>query len=301
MGPTAAGKTDAAIALAEHLPVDLISVDSAMVYRGMDIGTGKPDTKTLAKAPHALISIREPWETYSAADFAKEAAALLERSWDNARVPLLVGGTSLYFRALLKGFAPLPQSAPEIRLQLDEEIAREGIVAMHQRLTRCDPATAARLHPNDTQRIQRAMEVILVTGRPMSELLRAEHQGVVAEALSVVVSPAERAVLHERIGLRFDGMLEAGLVDEVRRLMIHPKIQRSLPALRSVGYRQTWDYLAGDITLELLPEKGKAATRQLARRQLTWLRSESDAVWLDPTESDFSSRLANLVKEHLKL
>ena len=223
MGPTAAGKTDAAIALAEHLPVDLISVDSAMVYRGMDIGTGKPDTKTLAKAPHALISIREPWETYSAADFAKEAAALLERSWDNARVPLLVGGTSLYFRALLKGFAPLPQSAPEIRLQLDEEIAREGIVAMHQRLTRCDPATAARLHPNDTQRIQRAMEVILVTGRPMSELLRAEHQGVVAEALSVVVSPAERAVLHERIGLRFDGMLEAGLVDEVRRLMTHPK------------------------------------------------------------------------------
>ena len=301
MGPTAAGKTDAAIALAEHLPVDLISVDSAMVYRGMDIGTGKPDTKTLAKAPHALISIREPWETYSAADFAKEAAALLERSWDNARVPLLVGGTSLYFRALLKGFAPLPQSAPEIRLQLDEEIAREGIVAMHQRLTRCDPATAARLHPNDTQRIQRAMEVILVTGRPMSELLRAEHQGVVGEALSVVVSPAERAVLHERIGLRFDGMLEAGLVDEVRRLMTHPKIQRSLPALRSVGYRQTWDYLAGDITLELLPEKGKAATRQLARRQLTWLRSESDAVWLDPTESDFSSRLANLVKEHLKL
>ena len=301
MGPTAAGKTDAAIALAEHLPVDLISVDSAMVYRGMDIGTGKPDTKTLAKAPHALISIREPWETYSAADFAKEAAALLERSWDNARVPLLVGGTSLYFRALLKGFAPLPQSAPEIRLQLDEEIAREGIVAMHQRLTRCDPATAARLHPNDTQRIQRAMEVMLVTGRPMSELLRAEHQGVVAEALSVVVSPAERAVLHERIGLRFDGMLEAGLVDEVRRLMTHPKIQRSLPALRSVGYRQTWDYLAGDITLELLPEKGKAATRQLARRQLTWLRSESDAVWLDPTESDFSSRLANLVKEHLKL
>ena len=301
MGPTAAGKTDAAIAVAEHLPVDLISVDSAMVYRGMDIGTGKPDTKTLAKAPHALISIREPWETYSAADFAKEAAALLERSWDNARVPLLVGGTSLYFRALLKGFAPLPQSAPEIRLQLDEEIAREGIVAMHQRLTRCDPATAARLHPNDTQRIQRAMEVILVTGRPMSELLRAEHQGVVAEALSVVVSPAERAVLHERIGLRFDGMLEAGLVDEVRRLMTHPKIQRSLPALRSVGYRQTWDYLAGDITLELLPEKGKAATRQLARRQLTWLRSESDAVWLDPTESDFSSRLANLVKEHLKL
>ena len=301
MGPTAAGKTDAAIALAEQLPVDLISVDSAMVYRGMDIGTGKPDTKTLAKVPHALISIREPWETYSAADFAKEAAALLERSWDNARVPLLVGGTSLYFRALLKGFAPLPQSAPEIRLQLDEEIAREGIVAMHQRLTRCDPATAARLHPNDTQRIQRAMEVILVTGRPMSELLRAEHQGVVAEALSVVVSPAERAVLHERIGLRFDGMLEAGLVDEVRRLMTHPKIQRSLPALRSVGYRQTWDYLAGDITLELLPEKGKAATRQLARRQLTWLRSESDAVWLDPTESDFSSRLANLVKEHLKL
>jgi len=301
MGPTAAGKTDAAIALAEHLPVDLISVDSAMVYRGMDIGTGKPDTKTLAKAPHALISIREPWETYSAADFAKEAAELLERSWNNARVPLLVGGTSLYFRALLKGFAPLPQSAPEIRLQLDEEIAREGIVAMHQRLTRCDPATAARLHPNDTQRIQRAMEVILVTGRPMSELLRAEHQGVVAEALSVVVSPAERAVLHERIGLRFDGMLEAGLVDEVRRLMTHPKIQRSLPALRSVGYRQTWDYLAGDITLELLPEKGKAATRQLARRQLTWLRSESDAVWLDPTESDFSSRLANLVKEHLKL
>ena len=301
MGPTAAGKTDAAIALAEQLPVDLISVDSAMVYRGMDIGTGKPDTKTLAKAPHALISIREPWETYSAADFAKEAAALLERSWDNARVPLLVGGTSLYFRALLKGFAPLPQSAPEIRLQLDEEIAREGIVAMHQRLTRCDPATAARLHPNDTQRIQRAMEVILVTGRPMSELLRAEHQGVVAEALSVVVSPAERAVLHERIGLRFDGMLEAGLVDEVRRLMTHPKIQRSLPALRSVGYRQTWDYLAGDIPLELLPEKGKAATRQLARRQLTWLRSESDAVWLDPTESDFSSRLASLVKEHLKL
>ena len=301
MGPTAAGKTDAAIALAEQLPVDLISVDSAMVYRGMDIGTGKPDTKTLAKAPHALISIREPWETYSAADFAKEAAALLERSWDNARVPLLVGGTSLYFRALLKGFAPLPQSAPEIRLQLDEEIAREGIVAMHQRLTRCDPATAARLHPNDTQRIQRAMEVILVTGRPMSELLRAEHQGVVAEALSVVVSPAERAVLHERIGLRFDGMLEAGLVDEVRRLMTHPKIQRSLPALRSVGYRQTWDYLAGDIPLELLPEKGKAATRQLARRQLTWLRSESDAVWLDPTESDFSSRLATLVKEHLKL
>ena len=300
MGPPAAGKTDAAIALAETLPVDLISVDSAMVYRGMDIGTGKPDTQTLAKAPHALIDIREPWETYSAADFAKEATALLESSWDNARVPLLVGGTSLYFRALLKGFAPLPQSAPELRLQLDEDIARDGIVAMHERLAKYDPDTAARLHPNDTQRIQRAMEVILVTGQPMSELLRAEHQGLAADVLSIVVSPAGRTVLHDRIALRFDAMLETGLVEEVRGLMTHPNIKRSLPALRSVGYRQTWDYLAGDTTLEILPDKGKAATRQLARRQLTWLRSEPDTFWLDPTAADFSMRLADLVKEHVK-
>ena len=285
MGPTAAGKTAAAMAVADQLPVALVSVDSAQVYRNMDIGTGKPDAATLASYPHALIDIREPEQPYSAAQFATDARGAVEAAWAADKIPLLVGGTGLYYRALLQGLAKMPAADPTLRAQLEESARRDGWRHMHTRLAALDPASAARLHPNDSQRIQRALEVCILTGRPLSELTIQETDGLAVPTLKLVVTPAGRADLHARIEERFREMLTQGLVEEVLALRKRRGLSLALPSMRSVGYRQTWECLDGEFEYEELWERGVIATRQLARRQLTWLRAESDTVWFDSLES----------------
>lgn len=301
MGPTAAGKTALAMELAARFPLDVISVDSAMVYRRMDIGTGKPNAAELAAVPHALVNIREPHDTYSAADFARDARRAAEASWANGRVPALVGGTGLYFRALLDGLSPLPPAIPAVRARIEAVAARDGVHALHDWLQRVDPRTAARLHPNDAQRLERALEVCLSGGEPMSARLRTPGQGIDARVLRVIAAPVDRARLHAAISTRFEGMLAAGLVDEVAALMSDPLLERVSPSMRCVGYRQTWDYLAGDTSRDELVERGKAATRQLARRQLTWLRRESNAQWLDPGSGAARGELGDMVRRFLGL
>ena len=282
MGPTAAGKTDVAVELVARLPLEIISVDSAMVYRGMDIGTGKPASEVLARAPHRLIDIREPRQTYSAAQFVKDARKALMEIQAGGRIPLLVGGTGLYFRALSRGLSLLPEADPQVRAALAAEIDRLGLRAVHARLAKVDPASAGRIHPNDPQRIQRALEVYEVTGKPMSALLEAgggQEQSLEVHAVSL--EPAERGWLHARIARRFEAMLDKGLVEEVAALKQSGRLDEGMPALRAVGYRQVWRFLQGDGDLEELKERATAATRQLARRQLTWLRKESEITRLD--------------------
>lgn len=299
MGPTAAGKTEVALALARSLPVDVISVDSAQVYRHLDIGTGKPSAAVLREVPHALVDVREPQDSYSAAQFAADAAQLVRGSWARDRLPLLVGGTGLYFRALRQGLSSLPAAAPALRAELEAAALRLGRLGMHDWLHRLDAPSAARLHPHDAQRVQRALEVALLAGRPMSGLLGGARAALPARALVLVLAPASRAQLHERIATRFRAMLRAGLIDEVRGLMLRPGVHRELPSMRSVGYRQTWDYLAGDRALAELAERGIVATRQLARRQLTWLRKEADASWLDSGEPGCAVRVREVVETFL--
>lgn len=300
MGPTAVGKTDVAVALVSRLPVEIISVDSAMVYRGMDIGTGKPGPEVLTRAPHRLIDIREPVESYSAAQFVSDARNAIDEIHRHGKVPLLVGGTGLYFRALHRGLSPLPAADPGIRAELEREMRRIGLAAMHARLAEVDPRSAERIHRNDPQRIQRALEVFRVTGRPMSALLeggRGTEPPV--HAIAVSLEPGDRSRLHARIAARFRRMLDEGLVDEVARLKSSGRLASHMPAMRAVGYRQVWRYLAGDGDLEVLGERGIAATRQLARRQLTWLRSEAgrtrfdcdDAALVEEVRAHFARRL----------
>ena len=282
LGPTAAGKTDVAVALVESLPLEIISVDSAMVYRGMDIGTGKPGADVLVRAPHRLIDIREPAETYSAAQFVADAGEAIREIHAAGRIPLLVGGTGLYFRALERGLSPLPEADADIRTQLEAKAARDGLNALHARLKEIDPESARRIHRNDPQRIQRALEVHAITGRPMSELIaEGESRGTVYEMHKVSLEPANRRWLHERIEERFRLMLERGLVDEVAELKRSGRLRDDMPAMRAVGYRQVWQHLAGDGNREDLLARGVAATRQLARRQLTWLRKEKTLVRFD--------------------
>ena len=282
LGPTAAGKTDVAVALVERLPLEIISVDSAMVYRGMDIGTGKPGADVLVRAPHRLIDIREPAETYSAAQFVTDAGEAIREIHAAGRIPLLVGGTGLYFRALERGLSPLPEADAEIRTQLEAEAGRDGLSALHARLKKIDPESARRIHRNDPQRIQRALEVYAITGRPMSELIaESESRGTGYEMHKASLEPASRRWLHERIERRFRLMLERGLVDEVTELKRSGRLRDDMPAMRAVGYRQVWQHLAGEIDLEGLLTRGVAATRQLARRQLTWLRKEKTLVRFD--------------------
>jgi tRNA dimethylallyltransferase len=291
MGPTASGKTALACALSERFPLGLISVDSALVYRGLDIGTAKPDATTLARYPHALIDIRDPAEPYSAADFSVDAQAAMERVHQAGKIPLLVGGTGLYFRALQRGLSSLPEANADIRAQLAEEAAAIGWDGMHQRLAELDPPAAERIKPNDAQRIQRALEVIALTGQPLSTQQQGGRgQPFPWRVLKLALLPEDRAPLHARIAQRFEAMLEHGLLDEVRALRERGDLRPDLPAIRAVGYRQTWEHLDGLYDRAELRDRGVFATRQLAKRQITWLRGELDARPLDPDKSDVLER-----------
>jgi len=284
MGPTASGKTAAALAIAKELPCEIISVDSALIYRGMDIGTAKPSADEQAAVPHHLIDVRDPSESYSVMQFREDALGLIQAILARGKLPLLVGGTMLYFKGLRDGLDELPQADPALRAQLDIEATRHGMPAMHARLAELDPITAARLKPNDSQRIQRALEIIALTGKPMSELLnRTPPLPLPFELISFALEPSDRSVLHDRIAYRFDQMLKSGpgLLDEVRALKSRTDLHPGLPSMRCVGYRQAWEYLDGKINKSELREKGIAATRQLAKRQLTWLRGMEDRVVVD--------------------
>lgn len=299
MGPTASGKTALAVHLVEHFPLEIISVDSALVYRGMDIGTAKPDAATLARAPHRLLDLRDPGETYSAAAFREDALAAMADITARGRIPLLVGGTMLYFRTLLEGLDDLPRADAGIRAELDAEAAARGWHALHEDLAGVDPQTAARLAPNDAQRIGRALEIFRLTGRPMSMQLAREKPGLPYEALQLALIPSDRAALHRRIAARFDAMLAEGLIEEVRSLRARAGLAPELPAMRAVGYRQTWAFLDGEIDAAGLREKGIAATRQLAKRQLTWLRSWPQAVPLDCLADDLNAQATTRVRAFL--
>ena len=300
MGPTASGKTALAVELRRRYAVDIISVDSALVYRGMDIGTAKPDKKTLSIAPHALIDIREPTQSYSAAEFREDALAEMERITRAGRTPLLAGGTMLYFRALSRGLADLPSADPEVRAALEAEAEQKGWAALHERLARLDPVVAGRIHPNDPQRIQRALEVIEITGRPMSEL-QAEQEAAALHyrVLRIVACPRPRSLLHDRIAQRFDEMMAEGFMDEMRGLFARGDLHTDLPSMRCVGYRQAWGFLAGKYGREEMREKALAATRQLAKRQMTWLRQERDALWYDPTVDGEEAEIIRKVGDFL--
>ncbi len=294
MGPTASGKTELAVELSERLPCDIVSVDSAMVYRGMDIGTAKPDAATLARAPHRLIDCCDPAEAYSAARFCGDALREMAAIAASGRIPLLVGGTMLYFRALQQGLSPLPGADPETRRHLEEDAQRLGWKAMHRRLAQVDPPAAAQIHPNDPQRIQRALEVFELTGRPLSELQRAGvgRHCLPYRLIKLVRAPAERVTLHERIEQRFHAMLSAGLEDEVRALCARGDLTPDLPSMRCVGYRQVLKYLAGEYKYPTMVQRGIIATRQLAKRQWTWLRAEGDCLWLADAGGPLEQALA---------
>ena len=273
LGPTASGKSRLAMQLASRFPIELVSIDSAQVYRGMDIGTAKPSAGERRAVPHHLIDLLDPTEAYSAGRFREDASRAVREILDRKRIPLLVGGTMLYYRALAQGIDSLPQAEPGLRAQIDARAARHGWPALHADLARVDPATAQRLSPNDAQRIQRAIEVWELTGRPMSELQTAAAPALPFRIEAFAFTPEDRAELHRRIAMRFDAMLKAGLVEELRALRKMYALHAGLPSIRAVGYRQAWRFLEGEIKGPELRETGIAATRQLAKRQLTWLRS----------------------------
>lgn len=306
MGPTASGKTGLAVELVQRLPMDIISVDSAMVYRGMDIGTAKPGRETLERAPHRLIDFLDPAQSYSAARFAEDARREIEAIHTRGRIPLLVGGTMLYFSALYRGLSDLPNADAGVRSALDQEAVEKGWPALHARLAEKDPETAQRIHPNDAQRIQRALEVIELTGRGLSE-----HDAPASDfpwpCLRMVVCPQERKLLHRQIEQRFQAMMAQGFLEEVQTLHQRPELNPDLPSMRCVGYRQLWQYLDGAWSLEEAIQRGIAASRQLAKRQLTWLRSETsgntggagnrDALpeWLDALSPNLLDQALNLL------
>ena len=300
MGPTASGKTAVAIELARRFPVELISVDSAQVFRDMDVGTAKPDAATLAEFPHHLIDLISPEEAYSAARFRADALALMEEITTRGKIPLLVGGTMLYYKALLEGLAELPQACPETRADIDSQAATHGWPFVHALLREVDPQTAARLHPTDAQRIQRALEVYRLSGRPMSSLLaEGETQKPPYRFISLGLSPSDRAVLHARIAQRFDAMLAAGLEDEVTRLRNAYRLSLDLPSMRCVGYRQVWEVQDGITPRAELRDRGIYATRQLAKRQITWMNNTLKPEIFDCLADDLVARIASRVDEAL--
>ena len=283
MGPTASGKTALAVDWCERLDTEVVSVDSALVYRGLDIGAAKPDAATLARAPHHLVDVRDPHEVFSAADFAREALPPMQRLAEQGRVPLLVGGTGLYFSALLDGLSDLPEADPGLRARIAAEAGERGWPALHAELAAIDPAAGQRIKPGDSQRITRALEVWRLTGRAISDWQQAGARRVFPfRVLRLVLAPADRAVLHARIEARFDQMLGQGFLDEVRRLRSDPRLNPDLPSMRAVGYRQAWAHLEGRTDAATFRAQAIAATRQLAKRQLTWLRARSEALWVDP-------------------
>lgn len=298
MGPTASGKTAAALAIAERIPAEIISVDSALVYREMDIGTAKPTAAELAQVPHHLIDILDPLESYSVMQFRQDAIRLAAEIHARGKLPLLVGGTMLYFKGLKDGLDALPQADAALRAELDAEAAAIGSPAMHAKLAALDPVTAARLKPNDSQRIQRALEIIALTGQPMSALLaQAPKTELPFTLLPIALEPSDRSVLHTRIATRFDAMLKGGaLLDEVKALRARGDLHLGLPSMRCVGYRQSWEYLDGTYGLTELRERGIAATRQLAKRQLTWLRSMDDRHIIDCLAPDAAGSILQQIK-----
>lgn len=296
-GPTAAGKTQLAMDLYDSLDATIISVDSALIYRGMDIGTAKPSAAELAAYPHQLVDILDPAQTYSAADFRRDAVESIETALAAGKTPLLVGGTMLYYRALLGGLSNLPEANEGVRGQLNEQAQRLGWQAMHQRLSDIDPVSAARIHPNDPQRLLRALEVYALTGKSMTALRDAQKPGLPYPSYQFAVAPADRQVLHQRIEQRFTQMLEQGFQQEVASLRQRGDLHLDLPAMRCVGYRQMWQHLDGDFDYPTMVAKGLAATRQLAKRQLTWLRSWPDLHWLDPTQVNLVEAARSVIRE----
>lgn len=310
MGPTASGKTDLAIELCDRLPCDIVSVDSAMIYRGMDIGTAKPSAGELARAPHRLIDICDPAESYSAADFRQDALREMESITRAGRIPLLVGGTMMYYKALLQGMGDLPAADPQVRTELEHQAAERGLVELHRQLTDIDPVAARLIHPHNRQRLLRALEVYRVSGRPISSYWQSGENikdypystnwqadsghKLPYTVLQFAMAPSQRQQLHDRIRIRFRAMLEQGFVDEVRELMARGDLSPDMPSMRCVGYRQVWSWLAGEGDHGDMVERGIAATRQLAKRQLTWLRKWQDVTWL---ESGASENLAIALKK----
>lgn len=295
MGPTATGKTDLAIELLKHFPCEIISVDSALVYRGMDIGTAKPTAAELEIAPHHLINIRDPEETYSAADFRNDSLTLMEDITSRGKIPLLVGGTMLYYKALQEGLSPLPSADNNVRKKLEEEALALGWDAMHDRLKEVDPVAAERIHKNDPQRVQRALEVYDITGRPMTELWAEQaSEKLKYNLVKIVLFPEDRQVLHQRIELRYKKMVEQGFIDEVEDLKKYNHVSLDLPSMRAVGYRQVLEYLEGQYDYEEMINRGIYATRQLAKRQITWLRKEQNANFYDPATLSLEDLLQNL-------
>ncbi|GGI21417.1 tRNA (adenosine(37)-N6)-dimethylallyltransferase MiaA [Oxalicibacterium faecigallinarum] len=301
MGPTASGKTAAALDIAAHIPSEIISVDSALVYRGMDIGTAKPTKEEQAQVPHHLIDILDPLDAYSVMQFRQDAIRLVAEIQTRGKLPLLVGGTMLYFKGLRDGLDDLPQADAATRAALDQDEAALGTPALHARLATIDPETAARLKPNDSQRIQRALEIYLLTGQPMSSLLaRAPKVALPFDLLPIALEPSDRGVLHRRIAQRFDAMLrDGGLIDEVEMLRRRGDLHPGLPSIRCVGYRQTWEYLDGLYDVAELREKGIVATRQLAKRQITWLRSMPDRQIIDCLRPDAPQAVRQLIQTRL--
>lgn len=282
MGPTASGKTDLAIQLRQQLPVEVISVDSALIYKGMDIGTAKPSAAELALAPHRLIDIKDPAESYSAADFRHDALREMQQITQQGKIPLLVGGTMLYYRALLEGLSPLPSADEQVRSEIEALAAEKGWAYLHQQLQQIDPIAAARIHQNDPQRINRALEVYYISGKTLTELTETQGEKLPYRILQFAIAPQERAVLHQRIEQRFHNMIEHGFEQEVRLLYQRGDLHPDLPSIRCVGYRQMWEYLRGDYDHAEMVYRGICATRQLAKRQITWLRGwKSEIHWLD--------------------
>lgn len=299
MGPTASGKTAAALEIARRIPSEIISVDSALIYRTMDIGTAKPSIEERTAIPHHLIDIIDPSEAYSAARFREDTLQLISTIRKRGKLPLLVGGTMLYFKALTNGLDALPQASPLIRIELDKEAARSGWPALHARLVKLDPITAKRMKPNDSQRIQRALEIIQLTGKPLSALQSGQKQNILPfHLVSFSLEPSDRSRLHERIAQRFDKMLENDkLIDEVRQLRNRGDLHLGMPSMRCVGYRQTWQYLDGKFDRTSLREKVIAATRQLAKRQLTWLRAIPERIQIDCFSHDAIYQIMSHVGE----
>jgi len=297
MGPTASGKSDLAIRLAEQLAGEIISVDSVLVYKGMDIGTAKATMDERAGIPHHLMDILDPSNAYSTGNFRTAALQLMEDISRRGRIPILVGGTMLYFNALLKGLAHLPEANADIRKKLDEELATLGKQVLHERLKKVDPESAERIHPNDPQRIQRALEVYEISGKPISHFFHeAQSQPMPYRPIKCIISSADRKLLHDKIAQRFKRMVDVGLIEEVRTLYQRGDLTPDLPAIRAVGYRQTWSYLQGEYDLEMMIEKGIIATRQLAKRQFTWLRRETDFMQFDAFEKDLPACVLQQIK-----